>query len=170
MFGAFEAFRPFQVASAIHGGVVQFCPVGTAPRGVSPIQHRLQDPTGWPTFPVLPSCPAHRVLVVGSNGWLEPVAPRPGADIGPTDVAHLFGEEQSSLVIVGSLLQDVMHHGEPCRNVVSAAPALPVGTNDPVLFSVFIDARQAGKPISAVRTALHGGATVTQSPRLRLLW
>ena len=156
LFGAFEALRPRQAVRTVHGGVVQLCPEGVVPRWVSPVQQRLQDPMRWPALPILPSSLAHNFLVLGYPSDGEHLVSRSAVETGAVALASLHVDEPDGTVLtepVGAALRDVLFHGEPCLNVLCAAPASYVRTHDTDFHSVFIDARQAGQPIRAIYTS-----------------
>ena len=139
----------------MHGGLIKFVPHGTQPVWEPLFAEMLSRAEAWDLeCPVYHEGPSHSVLVVSFDHTT--LLRRIPFNLPPlrAAVARLLGIAQARLILdrpQRGALQDVLHFGDPCSDVVAAREAPTVRDADSRGFCIFLDPRQVGYQV----TKLH---------------
>ena len=150
-FGSHEPVGREDRFRSLHGGLIKFVPHGAQPVWGCSIHDMLRDPTAWHTeCPTYWESPSQATLVITfDHAFALRRCPFDTATL-RASIARHEGVAQARLVLdrpCRGVLEDVLHHGEPCSSVIAAREAPVARDRQHRGFCVFLDPRQVGRQV-----------------------
>ena len=154
LFGASVALLPGERFSAVHGGVVQFCPVHQQPIWHELFEERMAAPRCWGDPPQATASPDPSYLLLSMErsriykGHLSGGMPSSQAI---DEVLNITDASATCVPVQHGHLQDFALRGECCCGVLAVENTPASNPQPPSGFFVFMDTRQVGQTPTVAR-------------------